>query len=661
MGRLSIRACILPALLLFPVPSSAEETEELPEIIVEAERTSVIPRHFAGSAAVIEPEAIARSGARSVAELLASQGGVRFTSTSGDMAGGAVHMRGFGENSSSRVLILVDGKPVNRPDMASVSWFEIPLARLERVEILRGSQTARFGDNAVGGVINLITKSGGEGSTVVEGAGGSDGYLLARLSHRDSIAGNGIAFDLEHNFSDGWRQNAWSELDSAAFRWDRDLAKGSSAEFGVSWAEESGGFPGPLSKNRYLLNPRDSIYALAGQADQYFSEQTRWGAEAALRLERAGPFSLFLPLNFLRRDLAWNFGPGFHSDNLLDALNLAPTLAMEGDTWSAEAGIQYRRDTLDLEQFAEIERIHRTTEASLERDIFGLFASTAWEPSKGWHFTASARWEHSAVQASALSHVFPRDPALNFSRDNEEDNTGYQVGLRWEPSADLAFWLRYDRLYRLPSTDEIASYQGFPLSIPFNDRLRAETGHNVELGGEWSPGEWTFGLNGFLQRMEGEIAYDYLQNLNENLADTRRIGLESSLRYRRGIWEAALHHTALDATFESGAYSGKEVYLVPNREIAATLSCRPRDWLFLQAEYQYTGDSFEGNDFENRREKLPSYAVANLLVRYEPKPGLSIYCRVNNLFDEHYATVKYSGIWYPAAGRQVLLGIRHEL
>ena len=225
-----MRAWMALAFLFSSASKGAEETEELPELVVEADRDSVLPAHFAGSATVIDAEAIARSGAR-----------------------------GFGENAASRVLILIDGRPVNRPDMASVSWLEVPLARLERVEILRGSQTARFGDNAVGGVINLITKQGGKAATVVEGAGGSDGYALARLSHSETIQGNAIAFDLEHNVTDGWRQNAYSELDSAAFRWSRDLARGTAAEFGVSWADEVAGFPGPLGKTRYLLNPRESI------------------------------------------------------------------------------------------------------------------------------------------------------------------------------------------------------------------------------------------------------------------------------------------------------------------------------------------------------------------------------------------------------------------
>ncbi len=645
--------------------AGAQDTEvaRLDPLVVESEEEedSVLPAHFAGSATVIDEETITNSGARSVAGLLASRGGVRLTSTTGNPADATVHLRGFGENAASRVLVLVDGRPINRADTAPVSWLEVPLARLERVEILRGSHSARFGDNAVGGVINLVTKSESTTSTVVEAAGGSDGSLIARASHHGGIGGHRIGLDLEKNLTDGWRENGFSELESAALRWDKALAANLAADLSLSWADESGGFPGPLGTAAYLADPRQSIYARAGQADQYFSEQTRWLAGGGLTLGDREDLAVELPVSYYRRDLAWNFGPGFHSDNLLDTLDLAPRLTLRRESWSAEAGLQFRRDTLDLQQYAEIQRLNRTSDASLDRDILGVFASGEWEAWQDWHLSAAARWERSSVDAAARSYTFPADPALNFARGGGETNHALQAGIRWEPTEEQALWFRYDRLYRLPSIDEIASYQGFPLSVPFNDRLRAETGHNFELGGEWAPGGWTLGLNGFAQWLEGEIAYDFVRNLNVNLADTRRLGLEGWLGYRAEAWQADLRYTMLDAEFLDGPYAGKDVYLVPNHELSATLAWRPNDCLTLQAEYQWIGSSHEGNDFLNTRPKLPAYDVLNLLLRYEPSPGLSLYCRINNLLDERYATLKYSGLWYPAAGRQFLLGIRREL
>ena len=658
--RTSIIAAGSISIVLSPVVSAERFAGELEELVVQDADDSVLPAYFAGSASVIDEEEIAKSGARSIVDLLESQGGIRFTSTSGNSAGGEIHMRGFGENSASRVLVLIDGRRVNRPDMASVSWLAVPLGRISKVEILRGSQTARFGDNAVGGVINIITKDGKKTATLVEAAGGSDGYSMSRISHQDTIEGHSFSFDLERNLTDGWRRNSASELEAISLRWRTDLSQGIEASFGISWTEEFTGFPGPLSRQRYLQDPRQSIYALAGQADQYFSKQEAWIIDGALSYRPSGDRSFELPVTFLRRDLEWNFGPGFHTDNTLDSVSISPVWKFSGERWVAEFGMPYRHETLDLSQFSEIARVNQTSEAALARDVIGAYAAGQWEPHEGLHVDLSGRIERSEMNASSSSFISPNNPALNFSRSTAETNYAWQAGVRWEPSADTSLWIRYDRLYRLPSTDEIASYQGFPLTVPFNDQLQSETGDNIELGAEWTPDAWTFRLNGFAQLLEGEIAYDFTRNLNVNLADTRRIGIESSIGYEAGIWSANLHGSILSAEYESGPYAGRDVYLVPNQELTATLVCRPHEHLTFQAEYRYSGSSYEGNDFLNNQPKLPSYGVTNFLVRYEPKPDLSLYLRMNNLFDAHYATVKYSGVWYPAAGQQFQLGIRRE-
>nr|WP_246418108.1 TonB-dependent receptor [Haloferula luteola] len=629
-------------------------------MVVDADQpNSVLPAHFAGNATVIDAETIALSGSRSVADLLAAEGGVRFTSTSGNAADGTAHLRGFGENAASRVLILVDGRPINRADMASASWLEVPIARLERVEILRGSQTARFGDHAVGGVIHLITKQPGSPHTSIEAAAGNDGTSIQRLSHQQPIGQHGLTFDFERNLTDGWRENAGHELESASLRWTTPLLPALEADFGLQWADERGGFPGPLTKDRLLADPRQSIYALYGQADQYFTEQTRWSGDATFTARRDA-WTLELPISLHQRDLAWNFGPGFHTDNLLATYRLAPHLAWDTERISLHAGIEAQQDTLDLAQFAEIERIHRTSTSSLERQVFSLHAGGEAEPWDGLHLTGDFRWTRATTDARSKSLIAPKDASLNFQRGNQESNTAMQLGLRWEPTSNTATWLRYDRLYRLPSTDEIASYQGFPLTQPFNDQLRAETGRQFEIGAEWQPGAWTFRTNGFVQWLEGEILYDYHQNLNVNLADTRRAGWETFIGYQSRHWDASIQGTTLKAEFENGPYSGKEIYLVPRHELTATLTCRPIDTFTLQGEFQHVSSSYEGNDFLNTQEKLPGYNIFNLLISYQARPGLSLYCRINNLLDERYSTLKYSGLWYPAAGRQFLLGFRLE-
>ena len=67
-------------------------------------------------------------------------------------------IRGFGETGPLNTLVLVDGRRVNEIDLSGVDWTQIPLDQVERIEIVRGSGSVLYGDNAVGGVINIITK-----------------------------------------------------------------------------------------------------------------------------------------------------------------------------------------------------------------------------------------------------------------------------------------------------------------------------------------------------------------------------------------------------------------------------------------------------------------------------------------------------------------------
>ena len=107
---------------------------------------------------VITSTEIAESGSSNLVELLSRQAGLNFSSYSNE-AQAQVSLRGFGENSFGRVLVLVDGRRLNNPDMQGLNWLAIPLESIERIEILHGPGSVLYGNNAIGGVINIITKT----------------------------------------------------------------------------------------------------------------------------------------------------------------------------------------------------------------------------------------------------------------------------------------------------------------------------------------------------------------------------------------------------------------------------------------------------------------------------------------------------------------------
>ena len=262
------------------------------------------------------------------------------------------------------------------------------------------------------------------------------------------------------------------------------------------------------------------------------------------------------------------------------------------------------------------------------------------------------------LAGEAVHATRPNDPRLNFDRDRTSRGWAAQLGLNWKPLNGVRTWLRYDRLYRFPVTDEVAFYQGFPTSQPFNDSLYSEIGDNIECGGEWEGPLGGFSLNLFAQQLQGEIAYDYGENLNVNMADTRRLGAELSAHAKWGGWTGRLAYTRLSATFIDGTYEGRFLPLVSPHSFSASLDTPSWRGLQGRTELIFRHHAFEGSDYLNTKRLLPGWTVVNCALRWEVNRHVTAFVRVNNLFDREYATLKFFGSWYPAPGRHVRSGVR---
>ena len=133
----------------------------LEAVIVSAARTEQSTLSTPASITIIDREEIEASGAVYIVDLLHGRGGVQVSDSIGDGSRSSVGMRGFGETANANTLILVDGRRINNPDIASPDLNSIVLEDVERIEIVQGSAGILFGDQAVGGVINIITREPG--------------------------------------------------------------------------------------------------------------------------------------------------------------------------------------------------------------------------------------------------------------------------------------------------------------------------------------------------------------------------------------------------------------------------------------------------------------------------------------------------------------------
>ena len=132
---------------------------DLERITVTASRSARFVSESPMNVSVISAQEIVQSNAKSVVDVLKTQDGLYAYDPSGVGASGmSVNMRGFYVGMSSHYLVLVDGIPQNKGKDKLVDWDLISLDNVERIEIVRGPSSALYGDNAMSGLINIITR-----------------------------------------------------------------------------------------------------------------------------------------------------------------------------------------------------------------------------------------------------------------------------------------------------------------------------------------------------------------------------------------------------------------------------------------------------------------------------------------------------------------------
>lgn len=139
-----------------------EKIEKIEKITVIAHQKYLTPENTSAHISIIHAEEIRASGARNIGEVLDSVAGT-YVQNYGSL--GSLSVISIRGSSSQQVLVLINGKRLNTAQGGGVDFSTINPESIERIEIIRGGASAIYGENALGGVINIITKSGEKKST----------------------------------------------------------------------------------------------------------------------------------------------------------------------------------------------------------------------------------------------------------------------------------------------------------------------------------------------------------------------------------------------------------------------------------------------------------------------------------------------------------------
>ncbi|MFA6075285.1 MAG: TonB-dependent receptor [Negativicutes bacterium] len=235
----------LTAWLFFVCPgaTSAEDTQEyqLDEITVTAARIEEPLAKAPAIIKIISADDLNQKNPRTLGEALnASDSGVR-VNTSGTF--GSVNTPYI--LGSNKVLILVDGKRMNLPQGTVDLSSYIINDNVDHIEILEGGASTLYGSDAIGGVINIITKKGSGQTAVSAAAGFGSNYAQSYAINANGQTGNHhFQFSANRNSTDGQRPNSAYAGNAAALRYDFDLSDNSSITVTYNYFNSLSGYPG---------------------------------------------------------------------------------------------------------------------------------------------------------------------------------------------------------------------------------------------------------------------------------------------------------------------------------------------------------------------------------------------------------------------------------
>lgn len=206
--NLIVALLFAPAINSQPIqPSDAiPDTLQLDQIVVTASKIPLTQRETTKPVIVINRQEIERNSGRDLSQILNQQSGIRVNDAYGAPSNGRIlYMQGA---AAQNTLILVDGLPVSDPSGVG-GLFDLrllPTNNLERIEIIKGSQSTLYGTDAIAGVVNLITRSGGE--ELVSGTGAVSYGTYNTFNGNLGINGsaNNVRYTLNYNreTSDGF-------------------------------------------------------------------------------------------------------------------------------------------------------------------------------------------------------------------------------------------------------------------------------------------------------------------------------------------------------------------------------------------------------------------------------------------------------------------------
>lgn len=560
-------------------------------------------------------EEIKQSNAQNIYEFLNLHSLLKTTFSYGNPYTQNIDLRGFGQNAHKNLAIIVDGMRLNNIDSPPISLSAIPLDSIQKIEIIRGKGTTKYGNGAVSGVLKITTtrKAGGEINLSYASYDTFNSQFFARHAgdnlniglygqYQNSQGSRRISPDSDEK--DGsYNKNGGITLfyypdDSLLLRANMNYSK-----YGIKYAD-------PLEKEQFDKDP--------SQAGNSFSHQKRWDLYHNVGLTYFANNGLVTEINFggNRNESEYVNSPGslYVGKGLYGNFNTA----YKNDSYLAEIG-------------GEVKQNERTN-GGLKAEISETLLYLSGEKYLG---------------DSTLNLGINAQRVISKQTDsyNTQDNLiGGELGYHYQIHPQVSVFTSYSRTFVTPNVDWLLRYDPITFAPLPNTLIEPATFDTFQIGSKAVFGIHELSGNIFYIHGNDE-AYYGLNKItgirdNQTLGETRRIGgeLKFTTYFSQNLF-STLSYAYVDATMQGNeGYKGNTIPGVSKHTFIIGLNYLPIPNLNLGISYKYGSRAYDYNDYDNALEKMPNYQSLNATLSYTLK-DFEIYVFANNLTNHKNALV----------------------
>jgi len=595
------RTAIAAAITLSFQPTFAAPADDEAAVVVTATRIPTRISEQLADVTVITRTEIEAAGATTLPALLAQQPGLQITTNGGIGKSASVFTRG---TNAGHTLLLVDGVPLGSATAGQPSFHNLPLAQIERIEILRGPASSLYGSDAIGGVIQVFTRKG-EGPMTLEAFAGGGSYGTSELMAGISGGTQTVSYSLaasrfESDGQDATRPGHFAPnpdadgYENTSWRGRLAVTPAVGHEFGATFL---------------MADSRNHYDGGGPTVNAYNDDETRvWSLYARNRLASAWTSTLRY---------------GESQDRSEDFALGRSLFETQQKQWTWQNDVKLPLGTLLLAPEHLEQSVESTTNYTVrERTVRSLIAG--WQASVGKH-----SWQLS--QRSDDNSQFGQKTTGSLAY-------GYRITTALTARAAVG------TAFKAPSFNQLywpdTGWGGG------NPNLQPETARNREMGLEWQ------GPTG------ARLSWTHYDNRIRNLitgwppvnVDRARIRGDSfSGSHAWGPWQAQV---ALDLMKPINEATGHRLPRRAAEQFKARLTYETGTW-GAGGELSAVGKRF---DTATQTREMPGYELLNLFGHYRLTRETRLEARVDNLFDADYETA-----WgFRNPGRTLFVGLRYQ-